>query len=147
MTLLSIAYKWTNFDEIKTNIPRKHIWKCRLKKYRPFCSCFNVFNSVFRVCRVGISTREQSPHRLTRRFWKLDWPWWRHQMETFSALLVHCVENSPVTGVFPSQRPVTRSFNVFFDLRLNKRLNKQSWGWWLEMPSCSLWRHCNASWP
>ena len=61
----------------------------------------------------------------------------------FSALLALCVGNSPVTGEFPSQRPVTRSFDVFFDLRLNKRLSKQSWGWWLETPSRSLWRHCN----
>ena len=49
----------------------------------------------------------------------------------------------PVTGEFPSQRPVTRCFDVFFDLRLNKRLSKQSWGWWFETPSRSLWRHCN----
>ena len=28
-------------------------------------------------------------------------------------------------GEFPTQRPVTRSFDVFFDLRLNKRLSKQ----------------------
>ena len=54
------------------------------------------------------------------------WAWWRHQMETFSALLALCVGNSPVTGEFPSQRPVTRSFDVFFALRLNKRLSKQS---------------------
>ena len=47
--------------------------------------------------------------------------WWRHQMETFSALLVLCAGNSPVTGEFPSQRPVMRSFDVFFDLRLNNR--------------------------
>ena len=46
--------------------------------------------------------------------------WWRHQMETFSALLAICVRNSPVTDEFPAQRPVTRSFDVFFDLRLNK---------------------------
>ena len=57
--------------------------------------------------------------------------WWRHQMETFSALLAICAGNSPVTGEFPSQRPVTRSFDVFFDLSLNKRLSKQSWGWYL----------------
>ena len=44
----------------------------------------------------------------------------------------------------PTQMPVTRSFNVFFDLRLNKQLSKQSWGWWFETPWCSLWRHCNA---
>ena len=50
--------------------------------------------------------------------------WYRHQMETFSALLALCAGNSPVTGEFPAQRPVTRSFDVFFDPRLNKQLNK-----------------------
>ena len=45
---------------------------------------------------------------------------------------------------FPTQRPVTRSFDVFFDLRLNKRLSKQPWGWWFETPSWSLWRQCNV---
>ena len=40
-------------------------------------------------------------------------------METFSALLVFCAGNSPVTGEFPAQRPVTRNFDVFFDLRLS----------------------------
>ena len=50
--------------------------------------------------------------------------WWRHQMEIFSALLAVCGGNSPVAGEFPSQRLVTRSFDVFFDLHLNKRLNK-----------------------
>ena len=44
-------------------------------------------------------------------------PWWRHQMETFSALLAICAGNSPVPGEFPTQRPVTRSFDVFLDLR------------------------------
>ena len=44
--------------------------------------------------------------------------WWRHQMETFSALLDICAWNSPVTDEFPAQRPVTQSFDVFFDLRL-----------------------------
>ena len=63
-------------------------------------------------------------------------PWWRHQMETFSASLAICAGNS--------QRPVTRSFDVFFDLRLNKRLSKQSWGWWFQTLSLPLWRHCNA---
>ena len=62
----------------------------------------------------------------------------------FSALLAICVGNSPVTGEFPAQRPVTRSFDVFIDLPPNKRLSKQSWGWWSETPSISLWRHCNA---
>ena len=72
-------------------------------------------------------------------------PWWRHQMETFSALLGLCAGNSPVPGEFPAQRPVARSFDVFLDLCLNKRLRKQSWGWWFETPSCPLWGHCNAA--
>ena len=71
--------------------------------------------------------------------------WWRHQVETFSALLDFCAGNSPVTGEFPAQRPVTRTFGVFFDLRLNKRLSKQSWGWWFETPLRPLWRHCNET--
>ena len=78
--------------------------------------------------------------------WTLQWTdditttkqgivWWRHQMETFSTSLALCAGNSPVTGDFPAQRPVTRSFDVFVDLRLNKWLTKQSWGWWFETPS------------
>ena len=73
----------------------------------------------------------------------MDETWWRHQMETFSALLAICAGNSPVTGEFPAQRPVTRSFDVFFDLRLNKRLRKQSWGWCFETLSRPLWCHYN----
>ena len=46
-------------------------------------------------------------------------------------------------GEFPAQRPVTRSFDVFFVLCLNKRLSKQPWGWWFETPSWPLWRQCN----
>ena len=65
-------------------------------------------------------------------------------METFSALLAICVGNSLVPGEFPTQRPVTLSFDVFFDLHLNKRLSKQSWGWCFEMPSCPLWCHLNG---
>ena len=64
--------------------------------------------------------------------------WRPHQMETFSALLALCAGNSPVTSEFPAQRPVTRSFDVSFDLRLNKWLCKQLWGWWFETPSYSL---------
>ena len=57
-----------------------------------------------------------------------------------SASLAICEGNSPVPGEFPAQRPVARSFDAYFDLRLNKRLSKQSWGWWFETPSFSLWR-------
>ena len=68
----------------------------------------------------------------------------RHQMETFSALLAICTGNSPLSGEFAAQRPVTRSFDVFFDLSLNTRLSKQSGGWWFGTPSSPLWRHCNG---
>ena len=69
--------------------------------------------------------------------------WWRHQMETTSALLAICAGNSPVTDEFPAQRPVTRSFDVFFDLLLYKLLSKQWWGWQFETPSRPSWRHRN----
>ena len=71
-------------------------------------------------------------------------PWWRHQMKTFYALLALCAGNSLVTGEFPTQRPEPRRFDVFFDLRLNKQLSKQSRRRWFETPSRSLWHHCNA---
>ena len=74
---------------------------------------------------------------------QITFPWWRHQMETFSTLLVICAGNSPGTGEFPTQRPVTRSFDVFHDPRLTKRLSKQPWGWWFETLSRPLWRQRN----
>ena len=66
-------------------------------------------------------------------------------METFSALLAICAGNSPIPSEFPTPRPVKWSFDVFFDLRLNKRLSKHTWGWWFEMLSCPLWRKCNEN--
>ena len=62
-------------------------------------------------------------------------------MKAFSALLAICAGNSPVTRQFPTQRLMTWNFDVFFDRCLNKRLSKQSWGWWFETP---LWRQCNG---
>ena len=70
--------------------------------------------------------------------------WWRHPMETFSTLLVLCAGNSSVSGEFPSQRPVTRSFDVFFNLHRNKWLSKQWRRRWFEMQWRPLWRHCNV---
>ena len=71
--------------------------------------------------------------------------WWRHQIETFSALQAICAGNSLVTGELPTQRASDAElFNVFFGLRLNKRLSKQSWGWWFKTSWRPLWRHCNT---
>ena len=55
-----------------------------------------------------------------------------------------CVEFTD-PGEFPAQRPVTRNFDAFFDLRPNKRLSKQRWGCWFDTSSIPLWRHCNAT--
>ena len=61
-----------------------------------------------------------------------------------TALPALCAGNFPVTGELPSQRPVKWSFDVFFDLRLNKRLSTQSRRRWFETPSRPLWRHYNV---
>ena len=72
---------------------------------------------------------------------------WRHQMENISALLAFCAGNSPVTCEFPSQRPVTRSFAVYFDLSPNKLLSKWSRRWWFETPLRSFCRQCSDKRP
>ena len=89
--------------------------------------------------------------------------WWnqvvtQYPTQSLSALIVLCLTmmtssngnifrvTGPMCGEFtgpgdfPAQRPATRSFDVFFDLRLYKRLSKQRWGWWFETTSWSLWR-------
>ena len=53
----------------------------------------------------------------------------RHQMEIFSALLDLCAGNLPIIGVFPTQRPVRRSFDVLTDVCLNTR-RKTSYRQW-----------------
>ena len=104
-------------------------------------SLFNVFNLIYFCANFNIS-------HITYSWYLYSVPadlitWWRHQMETFSALLPLCEGNPPVLGGFPSQRPMTRSFDAFFDLRSNKWLSKQSRCWWFETPSHSISRHCN----
>ena len=106
---------------------------------------------ISQVCSKGPIHIKSALIQLMAVCWSGDKPflkqsWWRHQMESFSALLALCAGNSPVTGEFPSQRPVMWSFDVFFNLHPNKQLSKQSWDWWFETPSLSLWRHCNG-WP
>ena len=105
---------------------RPEIWSAPRQRYWQDACC-----SVRTILHLEIFTL----HLLCNR------SWWRHQMETLTALLALCAW-SPFTGEFPSQRPVTRSFGAFFDLY--KRLSKQSWGWWFETPSRPLWRHCNV---
>ena len=65
---------------------------------------------------------------------------WKHFLRYWP--FVQGLYRSPVNS--PAKRSVTRSFDIFFELRLNKRLSKQWWGWWFDTPSCPLWRQCNG---
>ena len=114
-------------------------WHCTCARLVLFTDKAKKINGCF-YCSISGMER-MLWHLIHVQSWR---PWWRHQMETFSALLAICAGNSPVTGEFPVQRPITRSFDVFVDLRRNKRLSKHWWGWWFETQSCSLWRHCNV---
>ena len=127
------------------------------------------FVTIFSVHRAATSRRDIAPSvNATLRF---HWKWWSlgdpllgnpsdfsHKMEAFFALLAFYAGKSPVTGEFPSQRPVTLSFDVFFDLRMDKRLCKQLRCQWFESQLRSLWRqyygnieghtaHTIVSWP
>ena len=81
----------------------------------------NINNTV--IDKIMLNEIIMMPNVYALRVWFESWKC--HQMETFSALLVISARNPPITGEFPTQRPVTRSFAVFFDLRLNERLSKQ----------------------
>ena len=78
-------------------------------------------------------------------FWKSheDDIKWKHFPRYWPFVI--CAGNSPASGEFPAQRPVTQSFDTSFDLCVNKRLRKQSRGWWFEALSCPLWRHRNGA--
>ena len=149
----------TNFNEILIGIQtfsfKKMLLKMSSAKWRSFCLGLNaltICNHDTEIpCEISLYYRPS----VQRNHWsegfaaqwasnKTKWTWWRHQMETFSTLLALSAVNSPVTGEFPPQRPVTWSFDVFFDLSLNQQLSKQ-WGYqWFEKPSSSLWRYCNG---
>ena len=70
------------------------------------------------------NNKKASCHNILIKIYVFHGAWWRHQRKTFSALLAICEGNPPVTVAFPSQRPVTRSFDIVFDLRLIKRIRK-----------------------
>ena len=110
------AFYFHHFEEFGDHTPICMYHRCRPGAKIEIQACS--WPSFTMVCHEAYVTEEHMP-----------WTWWRHQMETFPALLAICAENSPLTGEFPSQRPVTRSLDVFLDLHLYKRLSKQSWGW------------------
>ena len=94
--------------------------------------------NILRVTGLSVGNSPGTNSYLSNE-WYMRNSWWRHQMQTFSALLAICARNSSVPGEFPARRPVTRGLNVFFDLHPYKRLGNQ---WWFETPPCSLRRHC-----
>ena len=73
---------------------------------------------------------------------KLRQTLWRHIMETFPRYwpFVRGIHRSPVNSPHKGQWRGALVFSLI--CALNKRLSKQSWGWWFETPSRSLWRHC-----
>ena len=111
--------------------------QCGMSPYRLLSHC-----SSGALCQNGSlwPIRVQAPGDFTYRY--PIFTWWRHQMDTFPRFWPFCAGNSPVTGEFHTQTPVTRSFDVFYDLHLDKRLNKLTWCWWFGTPSGSFWRHC-----
>ena len=128
---------------VKNSNGRRNIrnGKNQLDNCREKCVSFKFIACLYWICTFTIFFVE-AIFVCIRHLWSSSW--WRHQMETFSAWLALCAGNSPVPGEFPAQRPVTRGFDVFFDLCLNKRLSKQSWGWRFETLSQPLWRHRNV---
>ena len=101
------------------------------------------------LCRHNIHKLVVSQHSC-----KIHWLRTNNEMYDFSMMTSSNGNIFRVTGLLCGEfighrwkRPVTRSFGVFFGLRLNKQLSKPSWGWWFETPSRSLWRQCNVPGP
>ena len=113
-------------------------WMCILNRpcYKIRNSCIHMFTEELFCSILSFILNLKSPHLLLHQvmifaeYYSMQqqqwWTWWCHQRETVLTLLGLCAGNSPVTGEFPSQRPVTWSFDVFFDLCLNKQLYKKS---------------------
>ena len=138
LALRKICYRMTIW-ELKTMTERCNS-RCIILSFGPI-EWQNTVHWVQLFCHFWFSAQIVLRWPIANFVWH---SWWRHQMETFSALLAMCAGNSPVPGEFPAQRPMTRSFDVFFDLHLNKRLSKQSWGWWFDTSWRPLQRHCNT---
>ena len=134
------------------NKKKNLLMKMNLKRWSAKWRPYSLGHDVLISCETSISTNLVSLLWLSSSYYKwikliceickchYDVIKWKH----FPCYWPFVRGNSPVTGEFPSQRPVTRIFDVFFDPLLNKRLSKQSWGWWFETPSRSLWHHCRV---
>ena len=120
---------------------KNSVWLQTMK--RVTCLRMNTHWCFFRV--VSVKRTHFIKSLETKFFWKAIWfmlvfasnnagvakilhgkSWWRHQMETLSAFMALCEGNPSVTGGFPLQRPVTRSFDVFFYVSQNKQSHTAS---------------------
>ena len=101
------------------------------------------------VCLASVETGSVWDTNVSRFISHIIWRWhddvikWRHFPRYWP--FVRGIHRSPVNS--PHKGQWRGAFDVFFDLRLNKRLSKQPWGWWFETPTHPLWRHCNGSYP
>ena len=147
--LIHFAITWTKIiwsSEIWESMIQMMHMKLRHLFYMQLCTCSACCTSEKRKSSGIFDILHLHTYCLISDIWDGMWAnaWWRHQMETFSALLALCAGKSQVTGEFPAQRPVTQRFDISLICTLNKWLSKQSCGWWFEKPSRSSWRHCNA---
>ena len=134
--------QWRSFKKTNMKLQKSAKW-WPLSRYRYVNPWQYIWSEGIKwdiIRRLEFKTITERLQRFTSHF-----RWCRHQMEAFSGLLAICAGNSPVTGEFPTQRPVTRSFDISFDLCINKRLRKQSRRRWFATPSHSFWRHCNRN--
>ena len=118
-------------------------------------SLFTVIHTLFHFFQSWTHTLAKNNHRSPISPLR-QWPWWRHDMETFSALLAICAGNLPVTDEFPSQRPVTRGALIFSlinvwtngcvnnrdagDLRRHRAYYDVNIMIWVEFPQHPSWR-------
>ena len=132
------SWKW---DATETNLQN---WPCVIKPLSDGDIDLWVLKGIFLLeCNLALFQHNSSPqmlnsvhpiaHTMSSPCPHVDVIKWKHFLPYWHF----------VTGEFPAQRPVMWSFDVFFNLCPNKRLSKQSWGWWFEMQSHPLWRHCN----
>ena len=123
-------------------IPQNHVSRNNLTlgtlPFHLLRSMSNSFAAEHNICGAFFPSMDISYHTNQKINDVIKWKY-------FLRYWPFCAGNAPVTGEFSSQRPVTRSFDVFFDLCLKQRLSKQSRNWWFETPLRPVWRHCNES--
>ena len=140
--VLRIILKMRNMLTLCWRTQKKNVWVI-LKKLDHGFIIWN--KSLKSLIWNGLATNLKI--RSKKIAWKYEelWSMMTSSNGNIFRVIGHLCGNSPVTGEFTAQRPVTRSFDVFLNLRLNKCLSKQLWGRWFETPSRPLWHHCNEN--